>query len=105
MAHDRSRRAGVHRLRRGTHELLGPAGRMARQADHSRAGRPRHRAKVSRVCGHLRGREQEEMTLCKSELSDWEEWAPTWRAALSVAATIAWSLTVRKKLSMISSPM
>ena len=30
MAFDCSRSAGVHWLRRGTHELLGPAGRVAR---------------------------------------------------------------------------
>src|SRR5258707_15391299 len=57
MAHDRSRSARVHRLRRGTHQLLGPAYRVASQANHSRAGGQRHRAPVSRVCGHLRGQE------------------------------------------------
>src|SRR5579864_6091698 len=55
MAHDRSRSAGIHRLRRGTHQLLGPAGRVARRANHPGAGGQRHRAPVSRVCGHLRG--------------------------------------------------
>src|SRR5258707_6083150 len=57
MAHDRSRSARVHRLRRGTHQLLGPAYRVASQANHSRAGGQRHRAPVSRVCRHLRGQE------------------------------------------------
>ena len=30
VAHDRGRRAGIHRLRRGPHQLLGSAGRVAR---------------------------------------------------------------------------
>src|SRR5260370_34456548 len=54
MAQDRSRSTGVHRLRRWTHQLLGPTGRVARQTDHARAGGQRHPAPVSSVCDHLR---------------------------------------------------
>src|SRR5580658_936326 len=66
MALDRGRGARVHRIRRRTHELLGPAGRVARRENSSRAGGQRHRAPLPRICGHLR---REEVKLAPSILA------------------------------------
>ena len=45
---------GVHRLRRGPHDLLGPAGRLAGEPDHARGGRGGDRPTLPGVGGHFR---------------------------------------------------
>ena len=54
VAGDGGRRRRVHRLRRGPHDLLGPAGRLAGAPDRARGGRGRDRPPLPGVGGHLR---------------------------------------------------
>ena len=49
----RRQRSGVHRLRRGPHDLLGPAGRLAGEPDRARGGRGGDRPALPGVGGHL----------------------------------------------------